>query len=137
MLLQNLGKPLFLLRKHTAIKYLSSLHYLYLRNVNSNATVSTTSAAASPPVITSTNTPTSTSITISAGSNEPNSKIEDFDSNFRETIAPWVQIGQFNPKLLSHLSLFEILRSLLVLHICSYDFFVDRSSQVKSINDQI
>jgi len=50
--------------------------------------------------------------------------------DMRKQIAPWIPIGQMQQGLLSHLSTSDILRALVVLRLCSYDFVVDKSLNV-------
>ena len=64
----------------------------------------------------------------SASPSSVNLNLEKID--YRSTIAPWIPVGQFNKGLLSHLSTGDLYRSLLVLHLCSYDFIIDRNVQV-------
>jgi len=52
--------------------------------------------------------------------------------NFRET-APWIPIGHYEKKLMSHLKTSELFRATLVLHLCRIDTFVKWSHEVSPL----
>ncbi|CAL8071530.1 unnamed protein product [Orchesella dallaii] len=61
----------------------------------------------------------------------------DLDSSdYRKKIAPWLKFGEYQKGLLSHLSTFEIVRALFVLHLCSFDVVVDKSTQLLSLSSR-
>ncbi|ODM98245.1 putative proline dehydrogenase 2 [Orchesella cincta] len=56
--------------------------------------------------------------------------------DYRKKIAPWLKFGEYQKGLLSHLSTYEIMRALFVLHLCSFDVIVDKSTQLLSMSSR-